>query len=245
MPAITLILADIDGTLVPAGTNRISSKLSESVQKLSDSNIRLCLVTGRPYKLTQPIINALAINEPVICDGGARIINPSNEAIIWEKRLSRELTQAVVAIMSPTASRIDYGGEDEASQVWAAIPTTMVGAVVKKLRAIPHLAVHQNPAPSGDTFLCGVHVTHAEADKYHAVQQLLRLEAVAKDHIMAIGDADNDLPLFENAGLKIAVGTTSSRLLALADHAVTSVENDGFTAAINQFVLSEKQKDQF
>jgi len=54
---------------------------------------------------------------------------------------------------------------------------------------------------------------------------------------LAIGDNDNDIPLFSQAGLKVAVGNGTIALKNHADAIAPANDNDGVGWAIEQFVL--------
>ena len=54
---------------------------------------------------------------------------------------------------------------------------------------------------------------------------------------MAVGDSGNDLPLFENAGFKVAMGNASPLLKQAADVVVASVKDNGLAEAIQKYIL--------
>jgi hydroxymethylpyrimidine pyrophosphatase-like HAD family hydrolase len=54
---------------------------------------------------------------------------------------------------------------------------------------------------------------------------------------MAIGDYDNDVDMVAWAGLGVAVGNASPRLLAVADEIVPPFEEEGAVAAIERHIL--------
>ena len=55
---------------------------------------------------------------------------------------------------------------------------------------------------------------------------------------MAVGDAWNDVPLIEAAGIGVAMGSGPPELLARADAVVGDVEHDGVAEAIERYVLT-------
>ena len=57
------------------------------------------------------------------------------------------------------------------------------------------------------------------------------------EQIMAIGDSFNDLPVFEVAGLSVAMGNAPEDLKQLADWVAPPVEKDGVAVAIEKFIL--------
>src|SRR6185437_6847206 len=104
--------------------------------------------------------------------------------------------------------------------------------IVQKLAQIPDISTHEVISWTPDHL--DIHITHKDATKKHALEELLKLENLAKENIMAVGDANNDLPLFEVAGFKVAMGNGSDRLKEAADYITDSVEEDGLAKAIEK-----------
>jgi Cof subfamily protein (haloacid dehalogenase superfamily) len=57
------------------------------------------------------------------------------------------------------------------------------------------------------------------------------------DEIMAMGDSFNDLPIFEVAGTRVAMGDAPDVLKKLAHWVAPSVDEDGVAVAIEKFIL--------
>ena len=55
---------------------------------------------------------------------------------------------------------------------------------------------------------------------------------------MVVGDGNNDLPLFELAGWKVAMGNGADVLKEAADWIAPSVDEDGLAVAIERFILN-------
>lgn len=56
---------------------------------------------------------------------------------------------------------------------------------------------------------------------------------------MVVGDGGNDLPLFELAGFKVAMGNAEEVLKKQADWIAPSVDEDGLAVAIKKFILKQ------
>jgi Cof subfamily protein (haloacid dehalogenase superfamily) len=80
-------------------------------------------------------------------------------------------------------------------------------------------------------------VTHPQANKGHAVRALAGRLGVDLTAVAVIGDGRNDIPMFEAAGLAIAMGNADAEVKARAQFVTTSNEEDGFAAAVNRWVL--------
>ena len=181
-------------------------------------------------------------------------MNPATEEILWSKTVPTETVRRAVQILAPHALFIKYdvdvvkGGDATAAavtkpalSVWASVPVDQASSLAEDLARLPEVAVHLNASPGGDFSLMGIQITHFQADKEHAVGELARLLGIDKAHTMAVGDGDNDLPLFRSAKIKVAVGNASEKLKAAADHVVADVQHDGFAAAVNTFVSGKSR----
>lgn len=81
-------------------------------------------------------------------------------------------------------------------------------------------------------------ITHPMANKGNAVDFFARHFEIPSSAIATIGDAFNDVSMFERSGLSIAMGNALSDVKAAAKEATTSNDDDGFAHAIERFILS-------
>ena len=80
-------------------------------------------------------------------------------------------------------------------------------------------------------------VTHPQANKGTVVATLSRLLNIPPAQIATMGDMPNDVLMFRNSGLSIAMGNASDEVKAQANAVTDSNENDGFAKAVRKFVL--------
>jgi Cof subfamily protein (haloacid dehalogenase superfamily) len=76
------------------------------------------------------------------------------------------------------------------------------------------------------------------ASKGATLAEVLRQMGITPNHILAIGDGENDLASLSLAGLGVAMGNATSKLKDVADAVVGSNDDDGVAEAIERFVLS-------
>lgn len=79
------------------------------------------------------------------------------------------------------------------------------------------------------------------AGKGAGVRKLLKLMGIKPQHVMAIGDAENDIEMLKDAGFAVAIGNASDDVKAVADEVVASNDDDGVAEAIETFVLPEPE----
>jgi hypothetical protein len=78
--AIRMLALDIDGTLVVRG-DEISGRTRSALHEAHASGIQLAIATGRRYRTTRRVIDALGLDVPVVCLGGALIKGPDQTTI--------------------------------------------------------------------------------------------------------------------------------------------------------------------
>ena len=254
MAGIQLILTDIDGTLVPAGSHEISERVRDVVVAAESAGIAVVPVTGRPYEMARSVLTVLGFDGLCIVDGGASIRDARTGKLIWSYWLDPATIRTVVRLLAPACTLIDYDPAqwmrsqheidagaitEPAPYIFAEIHEAAAEGLLAQLQAMPLLSTHLLPRRTGAApHTQALQVTHMHGNKRHGMQELLRLLAVAPAHTMAVGDGDNDMPLFEQAALRVAVGNASQGLKAMADHIVASVEDDGFAETVERFVLT-------
>jgi len=250
MSEIKLVLADLDGTVVQPEADVASDNVKNALREAEELGVKFAAITGRPYWMAKDLLREIGFVDPCVFEGGAIIINPATEEVLWSKYVPAETTRQTVEILKDKASIIEYGKGiikadnvdvtsiiEPALSIWASVPAESVNELMYELKKLPEVAVHSNNGPGGDFSRTGIQVTHFEADKEHAVKELLRLSGTDKEHTLAIGDGDNDIPLFRGAKLKIAMGNSSELLKAEADEIASTVSEDGFAKTIHKFIL--------
>jgi Cof subfamily protein (haloacid dehalogenase superfamily) len=80
-------------------------------------------------------------------------------------------------------------------------------------------------------------ITHPEANKGYVVRALSRLMSIPSNAIATIGDGRNDIAMFDESALAIAMGNADHEVKARAHFVTASNEEDGFAAAVKQWVL--------
>lgn len=82
-----LLVSDLDGTLVPSGTDLISLKTKDAILALNKSNLQFTVATGRSWLQAKKIVCELQIKLPVILQTGALIMDPQTEKILYRQPL--------------------------------------------------------------------------------------------------------------------------------------------------------------
>lgn len=78
-----------------------------------------------------------------------------------------------------------------------------------------------------------------DVDKGNALRRLTQLLGYSPDEVLALGDEENDLPMFAFAGHTVAMGNGRADVRAAADHVTGKLTDDGWAAAVRKYALNE------
>jgi len=84
-------------------------------------------------------------------------------------------------------------------------------------------------------------VTHPQANKGAVVTTLSKLLNIAAEDIATIGDMPNDVLMFKQSGLSIAMGNASDEVKRQAKAVTAANEDEGFAKAMRDFVLKGRK----
>lgn len=257
MSNIDLVVTDIDDTMVPTDSHTPSLAVRDAMREVQARGVTVAAATARPYEAARDLFLELNFHGPSIFDGGASIRDVQTGKLQWQSWLELPRLKAIASILLPHAVRVDFFPEykmlpaeevdvaslaERAPYAWAMVSESALSEIMEKLQALPALNIHPGVGKPDEPGLVDIQVTDVNANKFHALTELRRLLRVTIEQTLAIGDSGNDLPLFQNAGVKVAMGNAIPALKAAADYEVRSVGEDGWAEAMRRFVLPNGQK---
>jgi Cof subfamily protein (haloacid dehalogenase superfamily) len=262
---ISLVLADVDGTLVTAD-KVLTPRAQAAVKALHAAGIAFAITSGRPPRGMAMLIDPLALRTPMAGFNGGIFVRP-DMTIMEERVLAADVARrALDVILHHRMDAWVYSGQDwlvrdrEAPHVareqWTVkfAPTVIAdfnevldNAVKIVGVSDDHDLVARCEKDAQDALGTGasaarsqpyyLDVTHPDANKGTVVTTLSRLLSVPISAIATIGDMPNDVLMFRNSGLGIAMGNASPDVQAQADMVTDSYDDEGFAKAIERFVL--------
>jgi Cof subfamily protein (haloacid dehalogenase superfamily) len=266
---ISLVIADVDGTLVTED-KVLTARAQAAVQALYRAGIRFAITSGRPPRGMAMLIDPLALDTPIAGFNGGMFVN-RELSILDQKTLEPDLArQALELIRSHGLDAWIYCGNDwlittpdaphVAREAWTVkfepkvVPSfeDRLGAVAKIVGiSDDHDRVRRCEAEAQAAF--GHHatanrsqpyyldITHKAANKGAVVDYLAARLAVPAAEIATIGDSPNDVLMFQRSGCSIAMGNASDQVKAEADVTTDSYRDEGFAKAIERFVLASAE----
>ena len=264
-PKISLVLADVDGTLVTED-KVLTARASAAVQALHAAGIAFAITSGRPPRGMAMLIDPLQLRTPIAAFNGGVFVTP-DMSIIDERVLPAEVARRAVEIITRNGMDVwIYSGQDwlvrdpqaphVAREQWTVkfAPTVVrdFGAALASAAKIVGVSddydlVARCEKEAQDALGAAasaarsqpyyLDVTHPQANKGAVVATLSKLLSVPSAQIATIGDMPNDVLMFRKSGFSIAMGNASPQVQAQATVVTASYNDEGFAKAMEGFIL--------
>lgn len=103
-------------------------------------------------------------------------------------------------------------------------------------------AILQKPFPDGNVNFCAsddllTETSSAHASKGNGLKRLKEMLHLPKEAVVAIGDNGNDVPMFREAGVSVAVGNALPEVQAEADFVCGTNDEDGPARFLEEWLL--------
>jgi hypothetical protein len=263
---IRLMLADVDGTLVTPD-KVLTDRAIEAVRHLHDAGIVFAITSGRPPRGMAMLVGPLDLQSPIAAFNGGLIVGP-DMTVIEQRVIAQDLVIPIADLMRSYGLDVwiyrgadwyvhDPEGPHVARETWTVNfqPKVMpriedvTDNVVKIVGVSDHhdavanassaardrFGDHVSAAPSQPYYL---DVTHPEANKGSVLRYLARRYELSAAEIATIGDMPNDVLMFANSGLSIAMGNADPGVKRAARRITDTNDNEGFAKAVERFILA-------
>lgn len=251
-----ILCFDVDGTLRDNVNHQVSASTKKALQLLKKKGYKLLITSGRGVdSLRRTGLMDMEEWDGFVCNNGQTVLN-KNQDILYQSffqdqtvketlKVAKELGYAVVLKSDP---RIITQESDEyvlESQRFfkSVIPEigTYHGQDVSAM--IVYGPKHYDYAPffkiKGLKVLPGestyADLTIEGVTKATGIQKLMSLYDI--DEYIAFGDSLNDMDMFKEASLSIAMGQGNEQLKAIASYVTSSIDEDGIYQACVHFHL--------
>jgi HAD superfamily hydrolase (TIGR01484 family) len=246
------IVFDLDGTTIPNNRyGKASARVIEAVKK-AQKHVHTVSASGRPTVMCRAIFADLNLTAPCIVDGGSMIVDPTSEKVLWERYLPNDTVTHILKSLQNYPYPVFFSDEPDPSYGKPAAEKNLAAETRKVLinevdpETITEIMtllgnIQEINAHTVQSWVKGkidIHITHESASKKHALEELSTMLNITTAEIIAVGDSNNDTPLLEAAGLKVAMGNATPELKEFADYVAPSVDEDGLAHVIEKFILS-------
>ena len=261
---IALLVSDIDGTLITSN-HEVTEATRSTAARLYENGIKLSLASSRPPRSIRPLAEALNLRSPFAAFNGALVATADGE-IIARTSIPPETTARIKAIADDLGisvwlydetewyvSRRDaFVDREEHTSGFSPVmdgygdrltenlsKLTVVGkpelVAVAEQRVLSELGDKVSASRSKPRFL---DVTLHGIHKGTVIIRLAELFGISTDQVAVIGDGPNDIEMFRQAAVSIAMGQAVDEVREAASHATDSNDDEGWSRGVEKYVLS-------
>ena len=263
---IRLVLADVDGTLVTQD-KVLTARARQAVQGLHEREILFAITSGRPPLGMKMLIEPLELKTPVAGFNGGVFTQP-DLTVISSLTLAADVAAETLVLIKqhqltawlytdrdwfvpdPKGAHVDREAwtvkfppkvlADFSGHLEHAVKIVGVSddrdAVNKCEAACQEKLKGRASAQTSQPYY--LDVTNPQANKGGVADYLAKHFQLELEEIAVLGDMPNDVPMFEKAGLSIAMGQASDTVRKQANFVTASNEDEGFAEAIEKHFLT-------
>lgn len=264
--SIKLVVTDIDGTLLPEGTDKINPAMFEAILQLKEKGIVFAGASGRQFHSMETLFEPVKKDMIFIAENGAYIHCRGVDIQEWvmsRKQVVRLVEQlrkvpgGCITLNAKDAFYVEHedlkfldlisnGYHNLVYQVddVLAVDTEVIKVSLYMEKGIEEMAKEIVPQWE-DTFTCAIagdiwlDFMHAKANKGNALKSVQKTLSILSEETMAFGDNLNDIAMLQCAGESYAVGNARKEVKAVAKHVADTNVNDGVLKVIRTLLETE------
>ena len=259
---LRLVLSDVDGTLINS-KKELTDETIRTVRELEDRNILFTLTSARPPRGFAMFLEPLDLTAPLGAFNGGLFVNrdmtPIHELAVDENLVGPIIEALVANDLSVWVYQgtqwfvLDLDGphvrhESDVVQ-FRPIQTASFDELRRDVVKIVGVSDDPTAIANGQAALRDfdiaattsqayyLDVTNSRANKGSVVEFLAEHYSISTSSIATIGDAGNDVAMFERSGLSVAMGNASPTVKAKARFETKSNDDNGFAYAVEHLIL--------
>ncbi|MHB8732885.1 MAG: Cof-type HAD-IIB family hydrolase [bacterium] len=93
-----MLVTDVDGTLVPE-SKVVPPGVIDAIHRAQEHGIKVCLATGRPWQATQPFVEVVGADSPVIIYNGGLVYDFAADRVLARTALPQAVARAVLPVL--------------------------------------------------------------------------------------------------------------------------------------------------
>ena len=203
------IAVDIDGTITDYN-KKLHLGAIEALRRLEDAGIPIILATGNVRAITYGLMRFIGASGPIVCENGGVVWHPT-----WDEPIVRADGARARNCAQDMAKDIDVDPEGITTNAWRESEWCLfkdedLGEVNNWVQN----SVYSDLAVVKTGF--AIHLMEPHLSKGEGLKVALEKIGLSPKDVLAVGDAPNDIPMFELVGHSVAVGGCFDSLAEVA-----------------------------
>jgi phosphoglycolate phosphatase (TIGR01487 family) len=220
--SIKALATDYDGTLAHHGT--VDPATVDAIEQLRDVGVKTLMVTGREIPDLQNVFSETSIFDLIVAENGAMLY--------WPATSEEQLLATPPPRAFPEYLRLNGVKELSVGRVIVAtveIYSDIVACGIKELNLPLEVILNKG----------SLMVLPRGIDKGFGLKAALRHLGLEATEVVAVGDAENDFTLLNEAGYGVAVNNALTALKECADWVTPSGHGNGVRELIERIIRQD------
>lgn len=255
-----ILFMDVDGTILSHSNNQVSPLTKKTIHNLRNQGVLVYICTGRhTVELSNMPLDDVEVDGYITLNGALCF---NEKEIIHQTPISKASIQKTVSYVEKHPFPIQFM---EKGRIWVNMYNqnykdgldcihTAYDPISNLHDALEHSIYMMVPWANEDLLnplleqiqdVDSVRWNDYAVDCYDintgknaGVNAVLRYHNLSKDDAVAIGDGENDIPMFQACGISIAMDNANDTVKNHATYVTKSVDDEGFTHAFTK-ILNE------
>ena len=223
-----LVATDIDGTLTDKELH-LNPPVVASLQRLEAHGLPVTLATANAMPVGWALRTYMGVTGPLIAENGGVIMIRDEIEVLGNRKLALEafgeLRRRFPGVEESFTNRFRSVGVSMRATGDYAVLNQFVAEHFPELRLM------------NSTY--NYHLIDATISKGVALAKVAKLLKIDLRKVVALGDSDVDIPMFEIAGFSVAVGNASNEAKRSASRVTDASYGEGFVEAVWEWILPE------
>ena len=225
------IAVDIDGTITDYN-KKLHLEAIQSLRRLEDAGIPIILATGNVRAITYGLWRFIGASGPMVCENGGVVWHPD-----WNGPIVRADGERARECATKMAQDIEIDPKGITTNAWRESEWCLFAD--EDLDAVNNWvsnSVYSDLSVVRTGF--AIHLMEPHLSKGEGLKVALEKMGLSPEDVLAVGDAPNDIPMFQLVGHSVAVGGCFDSLAAVAKVISPHPHGDTFTPLVDAILKS-------
>ena len=203
------IAVDIDGTITDYN-KKLHLEAIQSLRRLEEAGIPIILATGNVRAITYGLWRFIGASGPMVCENGGVVWHPD-----WNGPIVRADGERARECATKMAQDIEIDAKGITTNAWRESEWCLFAD--EDLDAVNNWvsnSIYSDLSVVRTGF--AIHLMEPHLSKGEGLKVALEKMGLSPEDVLAVGDAPNDIPMFQLVGHSVAVGGCFDSLAAVA-----------------------------
>lgn len=255
---VKIIFSDFDNTMLNyySDNNYFDDYKIDVLKKVCDKGIKFCIITGRGVPFFKRFPNLLEVVDYILGSNGACIYDVKNDKYIYHDVIKEDVFEKIIKyllnngcsfILNCQDKRYKFGnwdtfdcldyhsqGKYSCEHIYFKVTDDQLRQLNDYIKDIDNVKI--NNMTYWNNYWT-IDLNNKFVSKGNSALWLCDLLGINMDEVIAFGDGDNDLSMFEVVDKCVAVENASDKVKQIAHEVSLSCENNGIYKYIEDHIL--------